>query len=77
MEPLSFDSHAESDVVKRFPTSANVFVSTLAGTRFQNLPDSNSSHSATEALHLSKKPILVNSPYIFTIFSFIPFIHKP
>ena len=31
MELLSFDSPAETDVVRRFPTSAKVFVSTSAG----------------------------------------------
>ena len=33
MEPLSFDSPAETDVVRRFPTSAKVFVFASAGTR--------------------------------------------
>ena len=32
METLSYDSPAETDVVRRFPTSPNVFVATLAGT---------------------------------------------
>ena len=32
-EPLSSDSSAETDLVKRFPTSAKVFVSAPAGTR--------------------------------------------
>ena len=35
MEPLSFDSPAENDLVRRFHTSAKVFVSVSAGTRTQ------------------------------------------
>ena len=38
MEPLSFDSPTEIDVVSRFPTSAKVFVSTSAGTRTRDAP---------------------------------------
>ena len=38
MEPLSFDTPAQTDVVRRFPTSAKVFVSVSAGTRTRDLP---------------------------------------
>ena len=41
MEPLSFDSSAETDVVRRSPTSAKVFVSASAGTRTRDLPHGN------------------------------------
>ena len=33
MEPLHFDSPAETDVVRRFPTSAKIFMSASTGTR--------------------------------------------
>ena len=38
MEPLSFDSPAETDVVRRFLMSAKVFVSGSAGTQSRDLP---------------------------------------
>ena len=38
MKPVSFNSTAETDVVKRFPTSAKVFVSASAGARTRDLP---------------------------------------
>ena len=41
MEPLSFGSSTETDVVRRFPTTAKVFVSALAGTRTRDLPHGN------------------------------------
>ena len=41
MEPLSFESPAEPDVVRRLPKSAKVLVSTSAGTRTRNLPHGN------------------------------------
>ena len=47
MEPLSFDSPAETDVGRRFPTSAKGFVSASTGTRTRDL--ARSSHSAAES----------------------------
>ena len=53
MKPLSFDSPAKTDVVRRFSTSAKLFVSTLSGLK----PETScttltcSSHSATQASH--------------------------
>ena len=49
-KPLSFDSPAETGIVRRFPTSAKVFVSTSAGTRTRDSLTATavSSHSATE-----------------------------
>ena len=41
MEQLSFDSPAETDVVRRFPTTANVFMSLSAGNRTKNLSHGN------------------------------------
>ena len=41
MEPPPFDSPVETDIVRRFPTSAKVFVSTSASTRTRDLPHSN------------------------------------
>ena len=37
MDPLSFDSSVETDIVRRFATFAKVFVSSSAGTRTRDL----------------------------------------
>ena len=52
IEPLSFDSPKETDVVRRFPMSAEVFVAASAGTLTRDPPhgDRTLCHSATEAL---------------------------
>ena len=51
MEPLYFDSPAETDIVRRFPTSAKVFVSASAGLEPETsrTATARSSNSATEA----------------------------
>ena len=53
MERLSYDSLAETDVVRRFPTSAKVFVFASAGPGLEpktsRTATARSSHSATEA----------------------------
>ena len=38
IEPLPFDSPAETDVARRFSTNAKVFVSTPVGNRTRELP---------------------------------------
>ena len=55
IEPLSFDSLAETNVVRRFPTSVKVFVSTSAGTRTRDLPHGN--HRGSMKIIAKKKNI--------------------
>ena len=50
MKALSFDSPVETNVVRRFPTSAKVFVSASARTRTRNLPRAHKhTHTQTRA----------------------------
>ena len=59
MEPLSFDSPAENDVVRRFPTSAKVICQSHPGLEPETSRTETecSSHSATEAPEFSKKVV--------------------
>ena len=56
MEQLSFDSPAETDVVKKFPTPSKVFVC-LPGTGIESessrMASARSIHSVTKAIYIS------------------------
>ena len=60
MEPLPFDSPAKTDVVRRFLTSAKIFVSTSVGTRTETSRTAIalSSHLATDVPCNSKVMLL-------------------
>ena len=58
MEQLSFDSPAETDVVRRFRTSAKGFVFDSPGTRTRDLPHGSSalsSHTGEKKKERKKK----------------------
>ena len=86
MELLSFDSLAETDVVRLFPASAKVFLFASAGIRTRNLPYGNRtlyllSHQGSLSLSLSlplyrRRPVIKRKSPELSLSDFPQTMHK-